>query len=389
VQKKIKSEVIATTSSLCDIYLVAGEPSGDLHGAHLAAALQKKAPHQVICGIAGEQMRRLSIHGICPMEDLQAMGFTDVVAAVPRLARRFFQIRNEILALQPKAVICIDYPGFNLRLAASLRKKGYQGKLVHYICPAVWAWGKSRIPAMAENLDLLITLLPFEAQCFSQTRLPVVYAGHPLVQIIEDHKPSPCFKTMYRIDSERPIIAIFPGSRPSEIKNNFPVQLEAARRLQSHTHAIIAISLAHPRLRSRLTVPGVLLIEPEHRYDLMRHARLALATSGTVTLELALCETPTVVNYAIRPFDRFLIQYLFRVHLPFYSLPNIILQKPLFPELFGLNLNADAIVFHGQALWGDAPRAACQSLCRSLKEILGNTRAAEIAADASLKLLDF
>ncbi len=415
---------------MCDLYILAAEPSGDLQGSHLVHALRSRMPQIRIAGVAGLHLRRLGLRGGTRMEELQVMGFTDVIAALPRLYRLFRKIRSEILRLQPKAVVCIDYPGFNIRLERSLRRHGYKGQLIHFICPTVWAWGKKRIEIMAQNLDLLLTIFPFEKKCFEKTNLRVEYVGHPLIKTIDGHSTASDFRARYHLDSEKQILALFPGSRRTEIIRNFPIQLEAAQRLQKEKNVQIAVSLAHPEHRSLLTGPfgntgkvafesrsefsqqadmqetgfapqtrshdenryrsskqhfsGVsfTLIEPEHRYELMRSAHLALATSGTVALELALFQTPTVVNFAIRPLDVFLARRIFRIDLPHYCIVNIIAGKTIFPELYGPRLSVESLIENALKLWES--RTECQTACSALREILGNSDAAQMAAAAIL-----
>jgi lipid-A-disaccharide synthase len=372
---------------MTDIFILAGEPSGDLQGAHLIEALYSQMPQLKITAVAGPRMRTHPIQCRTRMEELQVMGFTDVVKALPRLWKLFRQIRTEILQLQPKAVVCIDYPGFNIRLERSLRRHGYRGRLIHYICPTVWAWGKGRIPVMAQNLDLLLAIFPFEKSCFANTSLPIEYVGHPLVKKIKEHNPIENFKEHYHVDSAKKILAIFPGSRKTEIERNFPLQLQAAQQLQADFHDIeIAISLAHPDLRSFLTIPHTRLIEPEHNYDLMQSSYLALATSGTVTLELALFQTPAVVNFAIKPLDAFLAQKIFRINLPHYAMVNILGGKTIFPELFGPHLTVNSLLQKAKELWCDQDmRKTCKAQCAHVKKMLGNTDAAEKAATFILR----
>ncbi len=164
----------------CDLFVFAGEKSGDLHGEKLLEALRAKSPHLKIAGVGGPLMRSKGMQCILPMEEFQVMGFIDVFLSLPKLMRQFYFVAREILRLNPRIVVTIDYPGFNLRLARHLRKKGFKGKLVHFICPSVWAWGKKRIPLMAENLDMLLSILPFEKELFAHTELPVHFVGHPL-----------------------------------------------------------------------------------------------------------------------------------------------------------------------------------------------------------------
>jgi lipid-A-disaccharide synthase len=368
---------------MCDLFILAAEPSADLHGARLAEELLKLRPGIKICALAGPRMRKLPIQADFPMESLQVMGFVDVVAKLPIIARQFFALRKRILALQPKAVVCIDYPGFNLRLERSLRRKGYKGKLIHYICPTVWAWGKKRIPLMAETLDLLLVLFPFEKECFKNTPLSIECVGHPLIQAIAPNEKR----------ERAQLLGLFPGSRENEIKRNFPLQLAAAQRLKLLDPSIeIAVSISHPEREAQIRrIAGsfpLRFVAPEKNYDLMRRCRLALATSGTVTLELALHNTPTVVNFAIRPLDVFLAQKIFRIDLPFYCIVNIIASRGIFPELFGPNLTEEALANEALALWFDEEkRAACQKGCEEARSLLGEGDASARAAQQIASIL--
>ena len=367
---------------MCDLFIVAAEPSADLHGAKLIEELLRLRPNLKIAAVAGPRMRRMPIQVLSSMESLQVMGFLDVLVALPRLVKQFYSIRRTILGFNPKAVIFIDYPGFNLRLEHSLRKKKYTGRLIHYICPTVWAWGKKRIPRMAETLDLLLTLFPFEKKCFSSTSLRVEYVGHPLSAQIPPFSKENC----------EPILALFPGSRETEILRNFPLQLKAASKLLAIDPQLkIAVSIAQntlePLLRTLSKTASLEFYSPEKTYELMRKARTAIATSGTVNLELALHGIPTIVNFAIRPFDLFLVQKIFRIHLPFYCIVNIILSKRVFPELFGPNLNEKNLDYWAGKLWFDeSAREEVVSGCRELCQALGNRDASQEAASAVISL---
>ena len=364
---------------MTDLFICSGEMSGDLHGAKLIEALLNLRPDLKIGAVAGPHMRKWPIREYFPMESLKVMGFLDVLKALPQLIRTFYQIRNQILALNPKAVLFIDYPGFHLRLENSLRKKGFQGKLIHFICPSVWAWGKKRIFPMAKNLDLLLTLFPFEKGYFSNTNLKVKYVGHPLAKKIAP--PIPC---------KEKILALFPGSRKAQIDRNLPLQLKVARRLKEGNPELqIALSQAgFPPLAQAgfpLDIAGVKIVKMEDRYELMRSCHMAIATSGTVTLELALHGVPTVVSYAIRPFDQFLAQKIFRIDLPFYSLPNIVADEEVYKELFGSNLTEESLFFWTQKLLLDPSLRQRAILgCQKVQKNLGTQDAALEAAQAIL-----
>ncbi|HLB52879.1 MAG TPA: lipid-A-disaccharide synthase [Chlamydiales bacterium] len=368
-----------------DLFLLAAEPSGDSLGAELVKALLDARPHLQIAAMAGPKLRALPIQSLFPMEKLQVMGFVDVFFSFPSLWKTFYEVRNAILKLNPKAVLLIDYPGFNLRLEASLRKKGYQGKLIHYAAPSVWAWGKKRIPKMAKHLDLLLTLFPFEKTCFASTPLRVEYAGHPLSKLSLLPK------------KEEPLLALFPGSRKAEIERTFPIQLEAAKKLQAlHPDLNIGVSIAsksiEPLILTILQKANITchIFPPEQKQTLLQSARVAIAKSGTITLELALCQVPTLVTYGVSPLDRFIVQKILSIDLPFYCIVNILLSKEVFPEFFGPNLRIDHLFPALQRLWenGDA-RSYVLEGCREVQKELGKEDSSRLAARHVLRLLGF
>lgn len=368
--------------SQVDLFVLAAEPSGDLQGSKLIAELLQMSPRLKIGAVSGPLMRKLSIETFFPMENLQVMGFIDVFFALPKIIRQFFAIRNKILKLNPKAVVLIDYPGFNLRLERSLRKKKFSGKLIHYICPTVWAWGKKRIPLMQKNLDLLLTFFPFEKSCFPPSPMRIEYVGHPLTSVISFTKKE-----------RKNILAIFPGSRTKEIERNLPLQLSAAEKLQKEDPSLqIAISVASKEKEEWIRKAAHFLkcqfVLPGEHYELMRTAKLALAVSGTVTLELALHGTPTIVSYAIRPLDCFLAQKIFRINLPFYCIVNIAAAREVFPEFFGPNLTIDALFLSLRELWMDEnKRARCMKKCQKIGDLFGNHNASFESAQIILQSL--
>ncbi len=306
---------------MLDYFILAGEVSGD----NLGAELIEKLPEKNILAVAGPQMRKTSVEVLFDMENLETMGFVDVLGSLPRIYKQFKQARNAVLKRNPKTVILIDYSDFNLALGRSLRKKGYRGKIVQYVCPSVWAWRKGRIKTLEKNFDLLLSILPFEKEYFKGRDIRVEYIGHPLLAKIQ-YAPH-----------EKKYLSLFPGSRKTEIERNLPLQLEAARKLSPYP---IAISLSDENMRPLISkfAPDIEIFPKEKRYELMQQSHAAIATSGTVNLELALYRVPTVVTFAIKPLDLFIAKDLLRIRLDHYSLPNIIAGKTIFPELYGPNL---------------------------------------------------
>lgn len=356
---------------MVDLFIIAGEASGDQLGEGLLQAL--KPSNLKIMGIGGPKMRAVGMETVFPMENLQVMGFVDVLFALPHLISCFNQTVNTILKVQPKVVLTIDYPGFNLRLAKKLRKKGFKGKICHYVCPSVWAWGKKRIGLMAENLDLLLSILPFEKQLFEKTKLCVEYIGHPLVQKIPPQE-----------NPNTQLIAFFPGSRTKEIERNFPYFIRLASTLKADFPGyrfVVSVSQEKYRPLLKKMAPDLDLITPAQMKKLKPF--LAVAKSGTITLELALQEIPTVVTYAISPLDAFIAKHIFRISLPYYALPNLIAGKTIFPELIGPDLTDKKLLNEvknlmiNQDVW-DRSKAACKSLRDLLGRENANTRSAQL-----------
>ena len=343
------------------IYLFAGEKSGDDRGAELGTALLNLDPSLKLVGVAGPKMRALGIEGATLMEEFEVMGFIDVVFALPRLIRLFRRVKQEIVALDPAAIIFIDYPGFNIRMAKALFKMSHGAKRIHYICPSVWAWGKKRIGKMTQTLDLLISIFPFEKKFFKE--LPVHYAGHPLAG---------------KQASKGDHLVIFPGSREKEIARNLPLQIAIAKTQETYP---IAISCAAPHLHKHLESFGYPVIEGG-----IDEAAIAIATSGTITLELALAKVPTLVTYAITKLDLFLAQKIFRIKMEFYSLPNIVAGHEIFPELFGPAFTLENGKEKLKALISG--RETAQNRCESVIDTLGAPPTADSLAGPILKILD-
>jgi lipid-A-disaccharide synthase len=308
-------------------------------------------------------MRSEGLVPFFPMEELSVMGFQEVIFSLPSLLKKMFYLKNRILEEMPDACILIDFPDFNLALARLLRKGGYEGKIIQMIPPTVWAWRKGRIKTLEKNFDLLLSIYPFEKEIYKETSLPVAYIGNPIFDEVKSHIFDPLFREKMHIKEEALIISLFPGSRRSEIKRNLPKQLEILQALGNELHAFsFAISIdkdlfdeMHPIIdaygfRNRLT-----LVPKDKRYDLMRTSQLALAKSGTVTLELALNLCPTVVTYELSWFNYMFAKYVVRMKLSNFSIANILLQEEALPEHI-------------------ADRAPVKAVAQSVKSLLFNAK---------------
>lgn len=364
-------------------FLFAGEASGDLHGSRLMEALKQTEDHVALSGVGGPRMRKAGLECSIEMENFQVMGFSDVLKAFPRLWKLFYKVRDQILKTKPDCVILIDYPGFNLRLARALRKQGYQGKLVHYICPSVWAHGKKRIDCLVENYDLLLTVYPFEATYFSHTPLAVEYIGNPLVEAIQHHSYHASWKEEIGLPPAEHLIALFPGSRRGEIKRHLPLQLAAAAQLKlRHPELQFALSCAQDSLQGEILQfiengplklgKDLYIVPPGYNYELMQGCKTALAKSGTVTLELALHGVPTVVFYELSLLNYAIAKYILRLNLPHYCIVNILGGRAIFPELIGRSISPADLAEQTMLLhYDEAKRQSIKEACDEVKDLLG------------------
>lgn len=374
-------------------FILAGEKSGDQHAACLVKAIREKQPLSSFCGIAGPAMRLAGVIPYLAAEKLSVMGFFDVIKALPALAYHFLSIRRAILQGGFDAVIFIDYPGFNLRMALSLRKKGYRGKLFQYIAPTVWAHGKKRIETMSSTLDGLMTILPFEKSCFSHCSLPVEYVGNPVAEACQIASYDTQWRQKNGLPLNKRLIACYPGSRLAEIRRNLPIMLEAWQlakyeekqddRLVICSSCALCRSLIEQTVHRSPFSDRISIIDAASgSFELMKEAHAALAKSGTVTLELALHGCPSVVLYKTTSFDRFIARRLLKVNLAFFSLPNIILGKRVFNE--HIQEGCDPLAIAGdlqRAMTDEAYRYEVKQQCAEVKKLLGDLSPSQRAAE--------
>lgn len=377
------------------IFIFAGEPSGDLHGSRLLKELKQQHPSLQLSGVGGPLMRNEGLQCFLPMEEFEVMGFTDVILALPKLFGHFHRIKNYLLESKPDLIVLIDYPGFNLRLAKALRKKNFEGKIVHYISPSVWAHGKGRIEQMANTLNGLLTIFPFEAQHFSNTSLKVDYVGNPLKEYVKEYHYTEQWKEAHGINPELPLLSLFPGSRQGEITRNLPTMLQAVEMLKmKHGEVAVAISYANEEIKKNINEwvkqysLNVHLVPRRFAYEMMKDSRMAIAKSGTVTLELALHKCPTVVVYQITGLNRLIAKAFLRLKLAHYCIVNILKGETVFPEFIEYGFSKENIfekisLFHTH----DSARLDCQKKCEEIEMALTDKKASKRAAEKILEHL--
>lgn len=363
------------------IWINAGETSGDLHGQLLAQALRTLCPTLNLVGMAGPAMRQQGVVAPVTTEDLSVMGFTEVMAQLFKIMGLLKTIKRELKAQQPDVIVLIDAPDFNFRVAAMARKLGIP--VVYYISPKLWAWRENRVAFLRQHVTRLISILPFEVDFYARHNMEIDYVGHPLVDQVRRAE-------ILDIPQDPHCIGILPGSRTREITTLLPVFARCAQLLLTSFPNLKFVLPIAPGMDPKLIHTNwpehlpIVLVPNTQRYQTMRSCRAILAASGTVTLEAALLEVPTIVAYKFSPLTFTLARKLVRV--PYVSLPNLILNRPIFPEF----LQAEATPWAMAAtlarwLENDQAHQQVRQVLATLPKVLGSGNAAMRAARLVLK----
>lgn len=316
-------------------YIIAGEASGDLHGSNLIKELKKLDPAANIRCWGGDKMQEAGGDLVKHYRDLAFMGFTEVLMNLRTILRNLKFCKEDILQFKPDTLILIDYPGFNLRIAKWARLQGL--KVVFYISPQVWAWKENRVKMMKQCIDKMLVILPFEKKYFKEKwNWDVEYVGHPLVEVVERHKAQ---GTRHKI-SDKPIVALLPGSRKQEIIKKLPVMLEVSKHFPGYQFAVAQAPSVDDGFYKLFTsrYPNVSVVK-DKTYDILAQSDAALVTSGTATLETALFAVPEVVCYKGSPISYQIAKRVIRVK--FISLVNLIMDKLVVRELIQDELTVD------------------------------------------------
>ncbi len=317
------------------LLVVAGEDSGDLHGAELLRCLKERDPDLRIIGVGGPRMTPYLDRKLAGVEDLAVVGFIEVIKHLPRLSRLFDAI---LAAAQEEAIdgaLLIDYPGFNLRLAKALRKRMPGVGLHQYVCPQVWAWKKGRIPVLGRTLDTLYCLFDFEPALFRGLPVDARFLGNPLVDLVVSECDRKAFFAATGLDPARPLVALLPGSRRGEIERLLPPMAQLVRDWQIARPEVqwvlpVAPTLEAAFVASHLGGAPVKLVEGL-TYAARAHADAALVASGTATLETALLGTPFGIVYRLQALTYLLARWL--VSVPHFGLANVVAGREVAPEL--------------------------------------------------------
>ena len=377
--------------ALNSVAIIAGEASGDQLGADLIEALRRKNPSIDVFGMAGPRMRAAGCDALAEMEALNVMGLVEVVRHYPRLRALRGRLSRQILARRPDVVIGIDVPDFALWIERQAKHAGHLA--VHYVCPQVWAWRAGRLPAIRLAVDLILALFPFEVPFLAKHGISASFVGHPLADRIPQVPDRVACRHSLGLDPEAPLIALMPGSRRQELARLADLFLSAAAVLARRrpdvrfvAGAVSAGATEFLRARQQEIAPGLpLAIIERQASEALMAADAALVASGTITLEAALCGTPSVVAYRLAPLTYWWLSR--RVKVPHVALPNLLLSQRLFPEFLQEAATPEVLAMALEARLDDPKAVArCRRTLTALHAELAQG-AGERAAQAILDAL--
>ena len=378
------------------IYLIAGEPSGDMLGARLMRALKKQSPDVQIMGVGGENMEKEGLKSLFDISDLAIMGLAEVIPSIPKVLKHIRETVADIEKNQPDAVITIDSWSFCARVHKALRKKKVKTLQMHYVAPQVWAWKKGRAKTMYKYIDHLLTLFPNEPAYFTPYHLPTDFVGHPVIEssMIETNPED--FLKKYHIPADKKIFLLLPGSRHNEVSRLLPVFLRAAAELkQKHPELFFVlptVRTVEKRVQTMLKEykSDILVISnSQERYAASRAAAAAIAASGTVALELAVIDVPHLVAYKVPTVTAMLARLL--TNIKYVNLTNILLNKLIVPELLQEDCNTENLVATAENLL-DTNSQLFQNEKKGFNELkealgFGKIRPSEKAAEIILQTI--
>ncbi len=328
--------------------LIAGEASGDQLGAGLIAEIKFRYPDAQFVGIGGDLMRQVGIEAWHDSQELSVMGMAEVLKHLPRLLRLRHSIFERILAWQPDVFIGIDAPDFNLGLEKKLKRKGI--KTLHYVSPSIWAWRESRAKKIAESADRVLCLFPMEPPIYARYNVMADFVGHPMADRFEIHPDKNVARQSLNLPLDKKILAVLPGSRLSEIQRLLPVFIDAIALLQKENSELgFVIPAANKHCRDGIdavlknkNIANLQIIDGQS-HEVMIAADVILLASGTAALEALLAKRPMVVAYRISTLTYFIVKVFGLMKINYYSLPNVLANEAVVPELMQDNCTASNI----------------------------------------------
>jgi len=354
------------------IFIVAGEPSGDLHGGHLIDAIVNQDPSVTIQAWGGDRMQSAGANVLKHYKELAFMGFYEVLMNLRTILKNFSLIKQQIRDFQPDIVVLIDYPGFNLRLSKWLFEHHY--KTIYYIAPQAWAWKENRVMKLKKYIHHLLVILPFEEVFFKERGVRTTFVGHPLLdEIVEKTAQNPPSKK----------IALLPGSRKQEIENNLPIMIQMIDQFPNYNFKIAGLKHIEPSFYQKHIGNRMVELIWNDSFSVLQDASVALVSSGTATLETALMDIPQVVCYKSIRINYEIAKRLIKV--PFISLVNLILNKKVVEELIQERFNATQLEIEIRKLMDETHVSKLRKDYQELRLLLGYKKASETAAKIILK----
>ena len=371
------------------ILVSAGEASSDRYAAMLVEQLRRLWPDARFFGCAGPRMRGAGVEPVIEAESLAVVGLVEVASHLPRIYRQYRELLAATAETKPDIAVLTDSPDFHLRLARRLKARGVP--LVYLVAPQVWAWRKGRIPLMRDTIDRLLCIFPFEEAFFRERGVSARYIGHPLAGLVRPALEKSAFFRKHRLALNRQLVTVLPGSRKGEASRHLPAIVDAVEQIykQQVTHFLLPASetTGAAFFRERIGRAPIQLIEGE-TWEALAHSDLALAASGTVTVEAALAGVPMVTFYKVNGMSWLLGRLLVRV--PFYSMVNLVAGRAIVPELMQRELTGERLA--ANALWllrDDASRARMrQDLAEVSRRLACAAPPMEIAASVVKELME-
>lgn len=366
-------------------YIIAGEASGDLHGANLMKALKKNDAEANFRFWGGDLMVEHGGTLVKHYKDLAFMGFVEVVMNLKIILGNISFCKKDILDNKPDVLILIDYPGFNLRIAKFAKQHNI--KVFYYISPQIWAWKEGRIKEIKNNVDKMFVILPFEKDFYKKHDYNVDFVGHPLIDAISTRKRdnNELFRKKHNLDN-RPIIAIMPGSRKQEIEKSLPIMLSVKNNFPDYQFIIAGAPSYDIEYYEKLIPDNQVKIIINKSYDLLQHSKATLVTSGTATLEAALFNVPEIVCYKANIISYYIGRMLIKIK--YISLVNLIMDREIVPELIQSEFNKEKVTEELKHILEGEGRTKMLNNFEKLKAILGGIGASTKTAKLILKYLD-
>ncbi|MEJ2634854.1 MAG: lipid-A-disaccharide synthase [Calditrichia bacterium] len=371
------------------ILIIAGEPSGDRHAAELVYELKKYAPGIAYEGIGGDDMAEQGVKLLYHIRQMAFLGFAEVIRHLPFIRSVFRHLRKWMAAEKPLALILVDYPGFNLRLARIAGEFGVP--VIYYICPQLWAWGEKRVEKIRRYVDLPLVIFKFEEEFYARHGIPAKFVGHPLADEIHISLSEAEFREKHKLDPDKPIVALLPGSRNNEVRKLLPMMIRTATEFRkSHEVQFIvgkASSVDREVYHIILKNTNSAAIIEKDIHHLMKYSYASLVASGTATLESGYLGTPMVVLYRVAPLTYHIGRMLIKIEN--IALANIVSGKTVVPELIQGQLTVPNIVnaldkYFSDAVYYDNVMGELQKI----KAALGPPGAADRAAREIARFLE-